>query len=310
MQPGGQSRPGLWGPWVTTDYPRWNGDYHLNYNFQAPFYGVYSSNHTDLSLPYYQAILDSVPNARTVTSRHGWKGVRFPVAIGPQGLGSLRDIDFGQRSDAAFAALNFIWEYQYTQDTDFLRTVAYPYLRGVGDFWEGYLKFENGRYVIYNDSIQENSGPDFNSLLSLGLVRTLFKNLIPMSKELGLDSDRRAKWQDICDKISAFPTQPHGDKTVFRYSEKGTAWWAQNTLGINHIFPAGAIGLDSDPKLLEISRNTIDAMHRWADLNGFSSWYTACAAWIRPQDHSCQPARAMRHAFASQPVALLRRRRH
>ena len=73
------------------------------------------------------------------------------------------------------------------------------------------------------------------------------------------------------------PLQERGGKTVFRYSEKGMAWWGDNTLGIQHIFPSGAIGLDSDPKLLEICHNTIDAMDRWADYNGFSSWYTACA---------------------------------
>lgn len=30
--------PGIFG-WTTTDRPAWNGDYHLNYNFEAPFYG-------------------------------------------------------------------------------------------------------------------------------------------------------------------------------------------------------------------------------------------------------------------------------
>jgi len=274
----GKVAPGIWGCWVTTDHPWWHGDYHLNYNFEAPFYGVYSGNHSDLSLPFCEAILDSMPNGRAIAKSRGWKGIHLPVSIGPWGLlpegpGS----DWGQRSDAALAALNFIWEYQYTQNTDFLRTSAYPYLRDVADFWEDYLKFENGRYVIYNDSIHEGSGPNFNPLLSLALVRALFHNLIPMSKDLGIDAERRAKWQDICDKISAFPTQEMGGKTVFRYSEKGTAWWGGNTVGVYHIFPAGAIGLDSDPKLLEISRNTIDAMNRWADDNGFSNWYTACA---------------------------------
>jgi alpha-L-fucosidase 2 len=73
------------------------------------------------------------------------------------------------------------------------------------------------------------------------------------------------------------PTRERNGKTVFRYSEKGTAWNNGNALGIHHIFPAGAIGLDSDPNLLTTSINTIDEMHRWADYNGFSSWYTACA---------------------------------
>ena len=176
----GKVAPGLWGNWITTDRPNWHGDFHLNYNFQAPYYIVYSANHADLSLPFYQAIWESVPNGRAMAKRHGWKGVHFPVCIGPWGLFPENpDGDWGQRSDAAFAALNFIWHYQYTQDADFLRTNAYPYLREVGDFWEDYLKLENGRYVIYNDSIHEGSGPDMNPLLSLGLVRTLFQEPAP-----------------------------------------------------------------------------------------------------------------------------------
>ena len=98
-----------------------------------------------------------------------------------------------------------------------------------------------------------------------------------LSEALGVDAGRRAKWRDIAEKISAFPTQVRDGKTVFRYTEKGMAWNDGNTLGIQHIFPAGAIGLDSDPKLLETARNMIAVMHRWSDYNGSSSWYTACA---------------------------------
>ena len=274
----GKVAPGLWGNWLTTDNPNWHGDFHLNYNFQAPFYLVYSANHADLSLPFYQAIWDSVPNGRAMAQRRGWKGVHFPVCIGPWGLHPENpDGDWGQRSDAAYVALNFIWYWQYTQDEAWLKHSGYPYLRETAEFWENYLLFENGRYVVHNDSIHEGSGDDVNPLLSLGLLRTLFKNMLAMSAELGVDADQRAKWRDILDKLSPFPLQERAGKTVFRYTEKGMDWNDGNTLGIQHIFPAGAIGLDSDPKLLEISRNMINEMHRWADYNGFSSWYTACA---------------------------------
>ncbi len=292
----GKVAPGLWGNWLTTENPNWHGDFHLNYNFQAPFYLVYAANHAEVSLPFYQAVLESMENGRAMAKRHGWKGVHFPVCIGPWGLSPENpDGDWGQRSDAAYAALNFIWYWQYTQDAAFARQTLYPYLREVAEFWENYLKFEpatsssnqgspdglrrsgNGRYVISNDSIHEGSGPDFNPLLSLGLVRTLFKNMLSISQELGVDAEKRAKWQDILDKLSAFPLQERDGRTVFRYAEKGMAWCDGNTLGIQHIFPAGAIGLESDPKLLEISRNMIGAMRRWSDGNGFSSWYSACA---------------------------------
>lgn len=271
----GKVAPGLWGCWVTL-FAQWQGDYHLNYNFQAPYYIVYSSNHADLSLPFYQAILEALPRGKELAKKRGWKGVHFPVCLGPRGIFPEGEKDHGQRSNAAYVALNFIWQYQYTQDKEFLKNTAYPYLLEVADFWEDYLKLEEGRYVIRGDSIHEGSGEDVNPILSLGLVRNLFKNLIVMSKDLGVDEARRTKWQEIQDKLSAYPLQERNNKTVFRYTEKGVDWWQDNTLGIQHIFPAGTIGLDSDPKLLAISRNTIDEMARWADYNGFSSWYTAC----------------------------------
>ena len=271
----GKVAPGLWGCWVTL-FAQWQGDYHLNYNFQAPYYITYASNHADLSVPFYQAILEALPRAKELAKKRGWKGVYFPVCIGPRGIFPEGEKDHGQRSNAAYVALNFIWQYQYTQDKEFLKTTAYPYLLEVADFWEDYLKLENGRYVIRGDAIHEGTGEDLNPILSLGLVRNLFKNLIVMSKDLGVDDVRRAKWQDIQDRLSAYPLQERNGKTVFRYTEKGLAWWKDNTLGIQHIFPSDTIGLESDPKLLEISRNTIDEMSRWADYNGFSSWYTAC----------------------------------
>ena len=274
----GKVAPGLWGNWLTVNNPMWHGDYHLNYNFQAPFYGLYSANHAETTLPFYDALNQSIPRGRKIAQARGWKGIHLPVSIGPWGMcPEGDDCDLGQRSNAAYAALLYIWHWQHTQDKEWLKSTGYTYLRETAAFWEDYLKVENGRYVIYNDSIHEGSGPDMNAILSLGLVKTLFSNMIPMSEVLGIDADKRAKWRDIMENISNFPLQEKDGKTVFRYSEKGMAWCADNTLGIQHIFPAGAIGLDSDPKLLEISHNMISAMGRWRDFNGSSSWYAACA---------------------------------
>ncbi len=274
----GKVAPGLWGNWITTDSPNWHGDFHLNYNFQAPFYGLYSANHTETTLPFYDAMNQSIPRGKRIALERGWKGIHLPVSIGPWGMCPEGDgTDWGQRSNAAYSALLFIWYWQHTRDVAWLRDTGYAYVRATAEFWENYLKLENGRYVIYNDSIHEGSGADMNAVLSLGLVRVLFENMIPMSEALNLDADMRPKWRDICEKLSDYPTQQRDGKTVFRYTEKGMAWCDSNTLGIQQIYPAGAIGLDSDPRLLEISRNMIAAMGRWADFNGSSSWYAACA---------------------------------
>lgn len=118
---------------------------------------------------------------------------------------------------------------------------------------------------------------DFNPILSLGLLRMVFKALLDISDYLGTDQDRREKWKHILTHLSQFPTQQRDGITVFRYTERGMDWYPDNSLGIQHIFPAGAIGLSSDPELLEISRNTVTALHRWEDYNAFPTFFTAAA---------------------------------
>ena len=274
----GKVPPGLFGNWITTDKPAWAGDFHLNYNHEAPFWGLYSSNHVDTAASYETPIIEFLPQAKADARKHlKCRGVYCIVGIGPWGI-RAGDVFLGQKSNASYAAANMVMRFYATCDLDYAKTIAYPFLREVGDFWEDYLKLEDGRYMDYNDAIHEGHTPkDVNPLLALGLIPMVFRGLLDMSAELGVDEGRRAKWQHILDHMPDYPLQEMKGKTVFRYSERGQAWFPSNTLGIQHIWPAGALGLDSDPKLLEIARNTHAVLGRWRDYNGFPTYYTAAA---------------------------------
>lgn len=276
--------PGIFG-WTTTDKPAWNGDYHLNYNFQAPFYALYAANRVKQGEPHDAPLLDFIPRgewyARNVTNA---RGVLYPVGIGPLGIEVTRDFPayekelgglfFGQRSNAAYGLLNMAQQWRCTYDEKYGKKI-YPYALAVANFWEDYLKFENGRYVIYGDAIHEGSGKDKNPILSLGLVRNAFDLIIDLSSTLKVDQSRQEKWKDILNKLSDFPAQTRNDKKVFRYTEEGVSWWNDNGLGIQHIYPSNAINLDSKDELLTLARNTIDEMKRWKDYNTSSSFFMA-----------------------------------
>lgn len=141
--------------------------------------------------------------------------------------------------------------------------------------FEKYLKYEDGRYVIYNDAIHEGTIGTVNPILSLGFVPMVMKTACDMSSLLGVDVDRRDRWQHVSRHISAYPTQQRNGRTVFRYTEKGCDWWDGNTLGIQHIYPAGQIGPGSDAELLQTAWNTVDEMRRWHDFNGSNSFFPA-----------------------------------
>lgn len=299
--------PGIYGNFITTETEKWHGDYHLNYNYEAPFYAVFSSNHPELSDCYFAPLEDFVPRGREYTKKHlNCNGIYYPVGLLPKGLFSeLRDkpeeyekMYLGQKSNASYAAVIMVMRWNSTRDTVCAKEHIYPFLKAVGEFWESYLVFENGRYVIYDDAIHEvpyyiNNFNPFtyrkhihakNSLLSLGLVRMVFKTLLDMSEALDTDADCREKWKHILTHISSYPTFYKKFKKVFRYTEKGLAWNNGNFLCLQHIYPVGQGQLNNDADMLKIARNTFSVNDRWLDDNATNSIFP-CAVRLGIDPH-------------------------
>ena len=278
--------PGIFGNWITTDTPKWAGDYHLNYNHEAPWWGCYSSNHVELTEPYDTPLMEFMPRGRLYAKRDlNCRGICYPVGIGPRGLDTTRLGEdqggyLGQKYDAAYGAVNMSMRFYHTYDLDYGRKI-YPYLIEVAGFWEDRLAFENGRYSVVDDCLNETitEPDDVNPPNCMGMVKMSLETLIEISTELGVDADRRRKWQHILDHFSDFPTYRYKGKTVFSGAAKGQS--ANGGEGewpvIEHIWPAGQIGLDSEPRLLEISRDTITLKPSWKHYNCFPMTYTAAA---------------------------------
>jgi hypothetical protein len=98
-----------------------------------------------------------------------------------------------------------------------------------------------------------------------------------MAKELGLNSEKYALWEDISKNLSDFPTFIKKGKRCFRYSDFGIRWRDDNTVGLQHIYPASQIGFNSGEKLLKIARNTYFINDRRLDDNGSNSYLPAGA---------------------------------
>ena len=295
--------PGLYGWTLSEKIPRWSGAYFNNYNLYAPFYGLYAANHIEQAIPCTDAVIDAIELARAwcrdeakyekrcknsllLKMEHG---LLMPVSVAPYGTPGA-PTTWGQRSSAAYACVPLASTWYATYDIDFAGR-AYPYVRDTAIFWEHYLVLENGRYVDRYDAVHENSGRDINPIHTLALIRQVMDLALDISAALGVDSDHHAKWRDIRERLSDYPTctvmdipeefRPE-DKSlwklpIFRYTEEGTPWWKDNTLGIQHIFPGNGIGLGVRPELLQRARNQIKVMSRWIDFNGCNSFYPAAA---------------------------------
>ncbi|OCT12942.1 hypothetical protein A8709_21715 [Paenibacillus pectinilyticus] len=271
----GEAPPGLWGAWIARNSD-WGGDYHLNYNTEAPFYFAMPTNHVELATPYDKPLLDWVPKAQTAATNAGYTGVYYPVGIGPYTM----DTDGGyhnQKTNAVFGATVMLDHYYSTADTTYANSI-YAFLKEATKFWQNYLTWDGTRYVINNDAQHEDDVyPQTNGVMSLGMVRYVLQGCIDISTALGTDTTLRSTWQNILNTLSPFPTQTRNSQTVFRYTEVGRDWSTDNAIGIQHIYPGRQIGLSSSATLLQTSKNMIGQMARWTDGNGTNTFYPAAA---------------------------------
>jgi hypothetical protein len=248
--------PGLCGNSITADaLSAWQGDYHTNYNYEAPWWGCYSSNHIELTEPYDKPVLDYMPKGMSNAQKllH-CGGVYYPVGLGPKGFSTtmypldekkmmksygIKDVGLeggemfcGQRSNAVFLTTNMFQRFYHTYDKIYAAKV-YPFIKAVADFWGDYLKFENGQYNSYNDNFWE-VGPwtpnwrvdmksgDTNNTATLGLLKMFYKGIIDMSTFLNTDKDKIEKWKYISDHLYPLPQVKRNGIIRLKATERGT----------------------------------------------------------------------------------------
>jgi hypothetical protein len=276
----GEAPPGLWGNWVMTD-PAWNSDYTLNYNFETPFYATFPTNHLQQSANYDAPVIAWLPKAEAEATSNGWTGAYYRVHIGPLPNGSGDPSTHNQKFCGAFAVTDMLMHYYFAPDPAYASSI-YPTLKELVTFWQNYLVMEGGVYNIIDDAQQEDdTDPQTNGVMSLGLVRFLLQGTIDISTALGMDESSRSVWKNVLANLAPFPTYTGcpscNGETVFRYTSVGRDWCPGNTIGIQHIYPGSQIGLSSDANLLKIANNMIRAMARWSDGNGTNTFYPAAA---------------------------------
>lgn len=305
--------PGIFANFVTVESPAWHSDYHMNYNYQAPFYAACSSNHPELTDCYHAPLEEFMEKGREFAKKFNCRGILYPVGLAPKGMltewnpemrYSFMRLFLGQRSNAIHPADIMVFRWNATRDKEYARKHAYPYIKACLEFFEDYAVFENGRYSICQDAVHEvpfykaDFNPDKykkvindkNNALTLGLLRLCIPAAIDMAKELGVDKDKQRKWADMLEKLSPFKTYIRLGLKAYRYTEKGQAWNESNDVGLQHIYPCGCFGLSSPPDELKTARNTF----RLKELSCYNDDNAVCSFYPMSARLGMNPAKTLR----------------
>jgi hypothetical protein len=308
--------PGLWGNFVTMRDMGWQGDYTLNYNYEAPFWAAYPTNHLELADNYEKPLLDYIPRGMAIAQHEKQQGLFFYTHMIPSpGWDDDQTTFMKQKGCTLYALVNCAQRWKYTHDLAYAKKI-YPLLKGAADFWDNYLVLKDGQYVDHDDAAGEETGGNNNTTTTLAFIRLIYPSLIEISQQLNLDADQRNKWQDIVEKLAPFPVVPAAtvdhiekepatrtlqdllgpelvqNKMVIRNSDTGYGFptpmikvfqdkkQRTSSGGMNSsqaIFPAWAIGLESESSLREAAFNTVDFDSHWFDANNDCAFYPAAA---------------------------------
>ena len=217
--------PGLYGPFATSDECNWNGDFTLDYNFEAPYFGAFSSNHAEQVESYWGPILDWAYAARALAQEQATKNhsnlhcnsktLHYACHLAPWGMQS-EDNTVYMHWNGHFAALAFINHWEYKQNVTFAEEVIYPLLEGLNEWWSCYLQRVNtsadGTSYVYTDFVAANPDAEHEGQLvpdpqiGLSLARRTLSAQLDIAQSLGMPVPRRMA--DLHEHLAPFNTGP------------------------------------------------------------------------------------------------------
>lgn len=263
-----RTAPGLFANWSSGDIGgAWHSDYHLDYNCQQVYWGVFSSNHVEMHQPFLELVENLLPMSEK-TAREGFNlpGAFFPLSAYPvpSQIVPYPVLPWGyQICMTPWAVQSLWWQYLYTQDEKYLKRV-YPTIRAAARFLAAFLSKEaDGHYHVFPSISSENWGctVDFklnkDCILDLALTRFVLDAIVTASTILQQDEEERDRWKEISNQLAPYPlsTGPHGK--VWLDILNAPAEHIYNVpITLAPVFPGEQIGIGKGTESLEIATRT------------------------------------------------------
>ena len=217
------------GVWQTNDTCASAGKGYTNYNYESPYYGLFSSNRSEIMEPYFIEADVRLSHAQNTVAKLGYRGAQFarsivpvynfydkksPISVASQKKPGSLPTD--QKSNVMLYTQAFIWDWQYNQDEERLKAYTYPAIKQTVEFFMDFVvKGEDGKYWVYNSANNElnaSSEYDINPILDIGYIKSHFKAFMEMSEYLNENLDMIPQMQEILDNLSPLPTSENAER--------------------------------------------------------------------------------------------------
>ena len=262
--------------------PPWRGDYHHDLNTQLSYWLCYAGNRLEEGLGYLNWLWETMPENRRFTA--GFFGVD---GLAVPGVATLKNELIGGWNQyslsptvSAWLSHHFYLHWQYSQDRDFLKTRAYPYLKEVAIFLDGISEKDNdGKRKLPISSSPEIFDNKLEAWFQtttnydLGLIRFVYTAAIELASKLGL-RDESAHWKTILDEWTDVDLDEQGALTFAKGFPYNVSH--RHFSNIMAFHPLGLIDWSNG----EHDRDVIAATIKKLDEYGPGAWCGYSYSWL------------------------------
>ncbi|WP_326793227.1 glycoside hydrolase N-terminal domain-containing protein [Streptomyces sp. NBC_00841] len=187
----------LQGLWNDSNSPAWASDYHTNINVQMNYWGAETTNLQECHEALVGFIKQVAVPSRVATRNAFGKDTRGWTARTSQSIFGGNAWEWNTVASAWYAQ-HLYEHWAFTQDLVYLRTVAYPMIKEICEFWEDQLKErEDGLLVSPNGWSPEHGPREDGVMYDQQIIWDLFQNYLDCEAALEVDADYRAKVKDM-----------------------------------------------------------------------------------------------------------------
>lgn len=305
--------PNLQGKWNEDLNPPWESDLHQDVNLEMNYWPAEPGALQAYTDALFTHMENFVPHGRKAArDLYGCDGIWFPIQTDPWGRSTPESYGWAVWIGAApWLAQHLWWHYEYGLDREFLAKRAYPFFKEVAAFYESYLvaDAQGTLQIVPSQSPENRFVGTGNFPVSLGVSATmdvelameLLRNTIRASEILGVDPDRRAKWQDMLKRLPPLKVGKHGQLQEWNEDFDEVEPGHRHLSHLYGLYPGDLITERATPELWRAARTSLE--RRLAHFGGHTGWSRAwvacCFARLGDGDRALEHMAALATDFAT-----------
>jgi len=254
----------LQGVWNDKATPPWNADYHVNINLQMNYWPAESANLAETAAPLFDFV-DGLVKPGKLAAQRFFGAPGWTLFLNTNAWGYVGPIDWPtalwQPEAAAWLAQHYHEHYLFSGDEKFLRSRAWPVMKGAAEFWLATLVSDprDGKFVVSPSYSPEHGPFTAGAAMSQQIVADLFMRSAEAARLVG-DKAFAARLDEALAKL---------DRGL-RVGKWGQLQeWKQDLddpkddhRHVSHLFalhPGNAIDPEKTPELAAAAQKTLEA---------------------------------------------------